>query len=246
MQNRLARVEKAIGYSFNDQALITAAITHPSAAEGQGVAASYERLEFLGDAILGAIVSGHLYSRFADMDEGALTRLKISLIAGSTLSEVADGMGLSPLIVMGESEKGTHVRGMRHALEDVFEAIVAAIYLDGGLDECRSFVERTLLEHLDPNVADQPISPKSLLQQYTQQDLKRAPSYRLVEKTGPAHSPVFTSVAVLDGQVVGYGRGKSKKESESAAAMQALEQLGYVPEAPQEGNEAPAEQEGSA
>lgn len=228
MQSRLSRVEAILGYHFNDQELISAAITHPSAAEGMGVQASYERLEFLGDAILGAIVSANLFGRFGDMDEGGLTRLKISLIAGSTLSDVAEGLGLAPLIIMGDSEKGTHVRGMHHALENVYEAIVAAIYLDAGLDECRSFVERTLLVNVNPDLAQRPLNPKSMLQQCTQRDLRCAPVYELVETRGPAHDPVFVAAVEVRGERVGLGEGRSKKEAESAAAAEALVALGFI------------------
>ena len=128
MQSRLSRVEAILGYHFEDQELISSAVTHPSAVEGMGVSASYERLEFLGDAILGAIVSDYLYEHFEDMDEGELTRLKISLISGKMLSEVASELGIAPLIVMGDSERGTGSRGMHSALENVYEAIVGALF----------------------------------------------------------------------------------------------------------------------
>jgi len=228
MQGRLSRVEEILGYHFNDKELVSSAVTHPSAVEGMGPSASYERLEFLGDAILGAIVSKVLFERFDEMDEGELTRLKISLISGSTLSQVSEELGLTPLILMGESEKGTHVRGMRHALENVYEALVAALFIDGGIDVCRTFIERTLLVHLDPALAARPLSPKSLLQQCTQRDLHCAPEYRLVERRGPAHSPIFVSAVYVNGEQAGLGEGSSKKESESTAAEQALVSLGFL------------------
>ena len=109
-----------------------AAITHPSAVEGLPVTASYERLEFLGDSILGAIVATDLFERFSSMDEGELTRLKISLVSGKTLSAVAESLGIGECIVFGESEKGTGSRGLPSALENVYESVVGALYLDGG------------------------------------------------------------------------------------------------------------------
>ena len=229
MQGRLSRVEEILGYQFNNKELAASAVTHPSAVEGLGPSASYERLEFLGDAILGAAVSKALYERFDEMDEGELTRLKISLISGSMLSQVAEDLGLAPLILMGESEKGTKARGLRHALEDVYEALVAALFLDGGLEICEAFIERTLLVRLDPALASRPLSPKSLLQQLTQRDLHCAPEYRLVGSHGPAHSPVFITAVFVKGEESGRGEGHSKKESESAAAEQALLNLGFLP-----------------
>lgn len=230
MQGRLSRLEEALGYHFSDQDLEIAAITHPSAVEGMGVSSSYERLEFLGDAILGAIVSRHLFESFPEMNEGELTRLKITLIEGSMLSEVADELGLAPLIILGDSERGTQVRGMRHALEDVYEALVAALFLDGGVDAAMEFISRTLFPHVSPELAKRPPDPKSQLQQVTQRDLRCAPEYALVDRSGPAHSPIFTSTASVNGEVVGEGSGSTKKESEANAAHDALIRLGYIEE----------------
>ena len=126
LHQRVVAVEQIVGHHFSDQRLITSAITHPSAVEGKPVSASYERLEFLGDSILGAMVATDMFERFPGMDEGELTRLKISLVSGKTLSEVAGSLGIGELIVFGESERGTGARGMHSALENVYEAIVGA------------------------------------------------------------------------------------------------------------------------
>ena len=143
MRQRVAEAEKVCGHHFDNQDLIVAALTHPSAAEGKSHAASYERLEFLGDSVLGAIVATDLYGRYPDMDEGELTQAKISLVSGKMLSSVAERLGVAPLILMGESEKGTGARGMHSALENVYEAIVGALYLDAGYDVTHEFVMRT-------------------------------------------------------------------------------------------------------
>jgi len=228
MHGRLSRVEELLGYRFNDQELVASAVTHPSAAEGMGVSASYERLEFLGDAVLGAIVSKILYEQFDEMDEGELTRLKISLISGNMLSDVANDLGLAPLILMGDSERGTGARGMHSALENVYEALVGALFLDAGAEVCQAFVERTLMVRVTPELAKRPLSPKSMLQQCTQKQLKCAPVYELVGQSGPAHSPLFTSRVLVDGKCAGEGSGTTKKESESNAAQDALERLGFI------------------
>lgn len=222
---RIAEVERICGHKFANRDLITSAITHPSAVEGKPVSASYERLEFLGDSILGAIIATEVFERFPQMDEGELTRLKISLVSGEMLSKVAGDLGIGPLIIVGESEKGTGARGMHSALENVYEAIVGALYLDAGYDETHRFVMETVFPHISPKLAERPISPKSRLQEVTQRDLRCAPEYKLVAEEGPAHDPTFTSVVLVDGRRIGRGKGSSKKGSETAAALDALERL---------------------
>ena len=235
MRQRVAEAEKVCGHHFDNQDLIVAALTHPSAAEGKSHAASYERLEFLGDSVLGAIVATDLYGRYPDMDEGELTQAKISLVSGKMLSSVAERLGVAPLILMGESEKGTGARGMHSALENVYEAIVGALYLDAGYDVTHEFVMRTLGPEVSPALARKPISPKSRLQEVTQRDMHCGPEYKLVSEDGPAHDPTFTSVVMVEGRRIGRGKGSSKKSSESAAAVDALVRLGYADESDFEG-----------
>ena len=235
MRQRVAEAEKVCGHHFDNQDLIVAALTHPSAAEGKSHAASYERLEFLGDSVLGAIVATDLYGRYPDMDEGELTQAKISLVSGKMLSSVAERLGVAPLILMGESEKGTGARGMHSALENVYEAIVGALYLDAGYDVTHEFVMRTLGPEVSPALARKPISPKSRLQEVTQRDMHCGPEYKLVSEDGPAHDPTFTSVVMVEGRRIGRGKGSSKKSSESAAAVDALVRLGYADEGDFEG-----------
>lgn len=230
LHQRVVAVEQIVGHHFSDQRLITSAITHPSAVEGKPVSASYERLEFLGDSILGAMVATDMFERFPGMDEGELTRLKISLVSGKTLSEVAGSLGIGELIVFGESERGTGARGMHSALENVYEAIVGALYLDAGFEATHDFVRRTLSPHMVPELAARPLSPKSRLQEVTQREFRCAPEYRLEGEEGPAHSPTFTTVVLVDGRRVGRGSGPSKKESESQAALDALDRLGLSAE----------------
>ncbi|HJF44330.1 ribonuclease III [Thermophilibacter provencensis] len=228
MHQRVVAAEEVCGHHFENQDLIVAALTHPSAAEGKSHAASYERLEFLGDSVLGAIVATDLYGRFPDMDEGELTQAKISLVSGRMLSSVAEKIGVAPLILMGESEKGTGARGMHSALENVYEAIVGALYLDAGYETTHGFVMRTLGPEVSPALAKKPISPKSRLQEVAQRDMHCGPEYKLVSEDGPAHDPTFTSVAMVGGRRIGRGSGPSKKSSESAAAIDALVRLGYA------------------
>lgn len=227
MHRRVAEAEKILGHCFDNKGLVEAALTHPSAAEGKSASVSYERLEFLGDSLLGAIVAANLYAKFPDMDEGELTHLKISLVSGEMLSEVAGKLGLAPLIVLGESERGTNSRGMHSALEDVFEALVGALYLDAGIEAAKDFVNETLVPLATRELAVQTVNPKSRLQEVTQRDLHCAPEYKLVSEDGPAHDPTFTSVVFVQGARVGKGSGHTKKASENAAAASALDTLGY-------------------
>lgn len=221
----ITAVEKIVGHTFSDRELLEHALTHPSAVEGRSVSASYERLEFLGDSILGAIIATEVFERFPTMDEGELTRLKILLVSGKTLSEAAQDLGIGEHIILGESERGTGARGMHSALENVYESIVGALYLDGGYEAAHRFVMRTLAARITPTLARRPVSPKSRLQEVTQRDAHCAPEYRLVGEEGPAHSPTFTSVVLVGGRRMGRGSGSSKKEAETEAACDALERL---------------------
>lgn len=222
---RIRHIESICGHKFSDRNLVLAAITHPSAVEGLPVSASYERLEFLGDSILGAIVATDLFERFPSMDEGELTRLKISLVSGKTLSVVSDKLGIGECIIFGESELGTGARGMHSALENVYESVVGALYLDGGYEVTHRFVSTTLSPYMSPELAERPVSPKSRLQEITQRELRCGPEYKLEGEQGPAHSPTFTSVVLVAGRRLGRGTGSSKKEAESAAAANAIELL---------------------
>ncbi len=226
--SKINRMQEIVGYHFKNPELLKSAITHPSAVEGKPVSAGYERLEFLGDSVVGFIVSEELFERFPEMDEGGLTRLKVSLISGESLSAVAAERGFADLIVFGSSERGTGARGLHSALENVYEAVTGAIYLDGGLEPARAWVLDTLQPHLAPWRAALPENPKSLLQEKTQADLHETPRYELVSTGGPAHSPTFVCDCLVGDRNVGRGEGTSKKEAEAAAAAMGLRTLGYV------------------
>ena len=221
---RIDRAQRIIGYTFKNQQLILSAITHPSAAEGKPVQYSYERLEFLGDSVLGVIVAMAAFEKFKDLDEGGLTRIKVALVAGSTLSSVADELGFTEIIIFGDSEVGTGKRGMHSALENVYEAVVAALYIDGGFNVARDFIARTLLPRMTRDYAAKPENPKSMLQEKLQTE-GITPTYKLVETQGPPHDRTFVSAVFAGMQALARGVGRTKKESESRAAAQALKEL---------------------
>ncbi len=230
--DRVALLEQAQGiieHKFENLRLLELALTHPSASDPEELDSNYERLEFLGDSVLGAIVAVEIYSRFADLDEGGMTRIKVSIVAGSTLSQVAADQGLADVIIFGESEAGTRGRGLHSALENVYEAIVAALYLDGGIEVARRWVLRTLGPHFNRDIAMEPESPKSSLQELLQAQ-HRKPVYKIVGVDGPPHERIFHAQVWVDERVFGKGSGRSKKEAEVAAARKALARLGATRE----------------
>ena len=168
-RQKLSQMERILGYRFRNTRYILSAITHPSATEGKAVRFSYERLEFLGDSILGAIVAYAAFHKYPDLDEGGLTRIKVALVSGSSLAAVAESLGFAELIVFGSSETGTGHRGMHSALENVYEAVVAALYLDGGREVAERFVTDTLIPRMDISMAREPENPKSALQEKLQE-----------------------------------------------------------------------------
>ncbi|MFR8299598.1 MAG: ribonuclease III [Gordonibacter urolithinfaciens] len=224
-EQKLARAQEILDYRFDSEHLLLSAITHPSATEGKSVKYSYERLEFLGDSILGAIVAAIAFHRFHDLDEGGLTRIKVALVSGASLSDVADRLGFADVIVFGSSETGTGKRGLHSALENVYEAVVAALYLDGGIGAAQEFVERTLIPRMSLDMAREPENPKSALQEKLQED-GITPTYKLVETQGPPHDRTFVAQVFAGTQGLARGAGRTKKEAESQAAKSTLARLG--------------------
>ena len=223
-RSKLDKAQEILGYRFGNEQLLLSAVTHPSAVEGRAVKYSYERLEFLGDSILGAIVAATAFERFHDLDEGGLTRIKVALVAGTTLADVADHLGFADIIVFG-SETGTGKRGLHSALENVYEAVVGALFLDGGVEAARAFVDRTLIPRMSPELALEPENPKSALQEKLQED-GITPTYKLVETQGPPHNRTFVAQVFAGSQGLALGTGRTKKEAESQAAKSTLARLG--------------------
>lgn len=223
-RERIARAEKILGHQFADPSLLRGALTHPSALEETTAERSYERLEFLGDSVVGLVVAEEIFARFPDMSEGGMTRIKISLVAGTTLSVVASELGLGETILFGNSYQGTGGRGITSALENVYEAVVAALYLDAGMEVAREWVLATLGPRISEDVANSPENPKSLLQEALQAR-GVLPTYRLAGQDGPPHDRTFTAEVLAGDEVIGTGSGSSKKEAEASAAASALESL---------------------
>lgn len=221
-QMKLELAQQIIGYTFKDENILLPAITHPSAVEGKPVKCSYERLEFLGDSVLGGIVAKAAFDAFPRLDEGGLTRIKVALVSGSSLSRVASDLGFADAIIFGLSERGTGRRGLHSALENVYEAVVAALFLDGGLSVAVDFVKRTLICHMSIDMAKEPENPKSVIQEKLQEQ-GITPTYQLIETLGPPHDREFITRVLADDIPLAQGTGRTKKESESNAAKCALE-----------------------
>jgi ribonuclease-3 len=212
-----------LGVRFADPALLRRALTHPSWSLEQG-GEDYERLEFLGDSVLGFIVAEHLHGAFPHLAEGDLTVMKIALVSGRTLSAVGAALGLAEEVRLG---RGAARDGVRDSvLEAVFEAVVGAVYLDAGLDTARDFVLGALGDRIDPEVlmacaAD----PKSELQEHTQRLGLGLPTYHITGHEGPAHDRRFAAQVMVADRVLGAGEGHSKQSAQQAAARSALDAL---------------------
>jgi ribonuclease-3 len=220
--SHIEAVEEILEYRFKDKNLLLQALTHPSAAEDDPIGGSYERLEFLGDSIVGSVISREIFERYPTMDEGGMTRVKVSLVSGDSLAEIAEEWGFADHIIFGSSERGTGRRGLHSALENVFEALTAALAIDGGTEIATQWIIRTLGPHINEQYATEPENPKSTLQERLQ--VKRiTPTYELVSTEGPPHDRVFTSNVLCEGEVIGTGSGHSKKDAEANAAIKALQ-----------------------
>lgn len=221
---KLALAERILGHAFSDRDLLLHALTHPSAAEDHDVCCFYERLEFLGDSLLGFIIAEELFTRFPDMPEGGMTRIKVSVVNGHVLSKTAEELGIGNALVLGDSVLGTGGRGITSAMENAFEALTAALYLDAGMDAARKWILRTLGPLIDVDRASVPENPKSVLQEICQAG-GHAPAYCIINHEGPPHDRSFTAEVTVAGEVVGSGSGRTKREAEAAAAAAALEHL---------------------
>ncbi|MDP2359240.1 MAG: ribonuclease III [bacterium] len=223
-------LETAIGYTFRQPELLHLALTHRSHS-GQQTGprvASNERLEFLGDAVLDLCVSHHLFLKYPEKKEGELTKLKSIIVSGPFLVRLAGEIGLGRHLLLSESEDRTGGRQRPSILEDAFEALLGAIYLDGGLPAAEDFIRRQVLEGLDLTQASRDNrNYKSLLLELSQSHGGGNPVYKVVEEVGPDHSKFFVVEVLVDDQPLGRGTGASKKKAEQAAAREGLEQFSH-------------------
>ena len=216
----VAECQRRVGYEFRDPGLLVAALTHASGAQHR--LASNERLEFLGDAILGFLVCETLFRAFPDSLEGDLTRIKSVVVSRETCSRISARLGLVDFLIVGKGLSANR-EVPESVLSDLFESIVAAIYLDGGIEAVRPLVDRHMLPEIE-QVASGALGSnhKSLLQQLAQRDYGLTPTYEVIEEAGPDHSKSFHVAAQIGGRSYPPAWGRNKKEAEQRAASNAL------------------------
>jgi ribonuclease-3 len=223
----LDRCERRIGYVFHDKAMLTAALTHASGAQHR--LASNERLEFLGDAILGAVVCELLFVQYPDYLEGDLTKIKSVVVSRQTCAKISEALGLQEFLILGKGMT-THPQVPPSLLADVFESLAAAIYLDGGDAGARDFITRFIGPEIELAAAGElGGNYKSLLQQMAQRENGSTPTYLLLDEKGPDHSKCFKISAQIGRNQYQPAWGRNKKEAEQRAARNALAELNNEP-----------------
>jgi len=223
----LALLQKEIQYQFRDPGLLQMALTHPSVAHEQGRLVQHnQRLEFLGDAVLGLVLTRELYDKFPSVSEGPLTKARAQMINRRTLAEQARQIALQSHLILSRGEEANLGRSRASAAADAFEALIGAVFLDGGFDAAREFVLRSFHRAFGELTAIPTLdNPKGELQEILQAKSSDAPQYQMVRATGPDHDRDFECVVSHGGIELGRGQGKSKKAAESEAAMAALKKL---------------------
>ncbi len=223
----MTALEERLGYSFRNRALLETALTHSSYANenrASGIVCN-ERLEFLGDSVLGVTVADFLYRHFPDMPEGRMTRLRAELVCEQSLHRVALELHLGDYLRLGKGEEHNGGRKRASILSDAVEAVIAAMYLDAGMETAAGFIHRCLLDDVraieTPTFTDYKTSLQELVQRHSGQVL----SYELVGEEGPDHAKTFRVQVCLNGDPIGRGTGRTKKEAEQTAAANALEAL---------------------
>jgi ribonuclease-3 len=221
----IAALERSIGHQFSDPGLLAQAITHSSAGEGRRGSVDNERLEFLGDRVLGLIVAELLMERFPEAKEGELGKRLTALVQRDALATVARDIGLGPHLVLGTLDAATGGIDNSNVLADACEAVIAALYLDGGLDAARQFIATAWRAQVAA-VATLPAEPKTALQEWAQGRGKPLPAYRVISALGQAHSPVFEVEVTVEGYEPATASGASKRAAEKAAAQLLLDRIG--------------------
>jgi ribonuclease-3 len=219
-------IERQLGYRFRDARLLETALTHPSFGSDHR-APHYQRLEFLGDAVLELAISRYLYFELPNVSEGRLTRLRAELVREESLFRIAEKFRLGSLIRLSVGEEKSGGREKPSILSDVTEAIIGAVYLDGGADAAHEVVMRMFEGMLDPSDLKETLDAKTRLQEKLQSEGKM-PVYELISAEGPPHDPVFTYAARAEGRTLGEGAGRSKQAAQQAAARAALKLIGEI------------------
>jgi ribonuclease III len=220
----LEALDRALGVSFRDAALREAALTHRSYAFEQGLLVTNERLEFLGDSVLGLVVTDMAYLTYPERQEGYLAKLRAAIVNRQALADVARHLGIGDLVLLGKGEEQSGGRDKESILADALEAIFGAIYLDQGLVRTRELIERQFRPRMEAYDRGEGLDFKTILQELASQQLRALPSYQVGEQ-GPDHQKEFTASVSVAGEQLGTGTGRTKKEAEQHAAHEAFDRL---------------------
>ena len=226
----LNALEERLEYRFHDLALLDTALTHTSYVKGDGRASAHnERLEFLGDAVLELCTSEYLYLRFPDYDEGAMTRLRAQAVCEGALYEVAREYGLGAMLLLGRGEDHSGGREKPSILSDAVEAVIGALYIDGGMEVAKGFIMRFVHNSVADAMAGRLIKDhKTMLQEYVQKRHMGQIVYELTCSSGPDHNKTFTMRVLVAGETAGIGEGRTKQEAGQQAARAALIEFGVI------------------
>jgi len=227
----MKKIEDIFGISIKNEEYFNRALTHSSYTKEKQISylENYERLEFLGDAVLKLAISDILYKKYPEYTEGELSKIRSIIVSDSILSRISKDIGLSELIVLGKHEVKQGLKELESIKACVLEAILGAYYLDGKFSELLCFIEKTFsfyIVEIDENF--EKYNAKAMLQEYTQSKTKEVPIYCLINESGPAHNKVFTIEVSYQGEVIACGEGKTKKEAEQKCAYAACEKLGVI------------------
>ena len=228
MERSLEEVEAILGHTFSDKNILLTALSHSSYANDYlgGPTKGNERLEFLGDAILDMVVSADLYERFPEKQEGFLSKLRAEIVCTEALGDVADHFRLNEYMLLGKGEEAKGARYRHSITSDLVEALIAAVYMDGGFDAAFRTVHKLMDYTIEKGSRDQlPSDSKTKLQELCQKKEGSGPEYRIIKEEGPDHDKTFTAAVFIKGKQVSTGMGKTKKEAEAAAAAEALKRI---------------------
>ena len=220
---QMAALESAIGYEFSDRGLLREALVHSSTTAGTG--SDNERLEFLGDAVVGLVVGDLLQKQWSDADEGRLSRRRAGLVNERSLADQARAIDLGQYLKLGRGEENTGGRDKNSILSDAYEALVGAVYRDGGFLAAFAILEHAFADAIREPLGDGGAEAKTHLQELTQRVFQETPDYELVRSHGPDHAKEFEVIVRVEGKILGRGRRSSKKSAEQAAAREALQEL---------------------
>jgi ribonuclease-3 len=225
VETTLQALDDALGVSFRDASLRAAALTHRSFAFEQGLDITNERLEFLGDSVLGLVVTDMSYRAYPDMPEGQLAKLRAAIVNMQALADVARALDVGDVVLLGKGEEQSGGRDKASILADALEAIFGAVYLDLGLDAATELIERLFRPRMEAYVRGEGDRDfKTILQELASQAMRAIPEYR-IEDRGPDHEKEFTATVFVGGEALGTGVGRSKKEAEQQAAREAFARI---------------------